>query len=74
MCMGGGPSYPAPPPPPAAPSADAAEALTRAQQERAKSIAAAGLGSTILTGGLGSSDYDTTGKRGTAVLGRSNVT
>jgi hypothetical protein len=34
----------------------------RAQQERQKSIAAAGLGSTILTGGLGASDYGSTAK------------
>lgn len=54
---------------PAAPSADAAEALQRAQQERTKAIAAAGLGSTILTGGLGASDYGTSGKSGVTTLG-----
>jgi len=58
MCMGA----PAPPPLPPPPSNDAQESLLRAQQERQKSIAAAGLGSTILTGGLGASDYGSTAK------------
>jgi hypothetical protein len=69
MCM----SAPAPPPMPAAPSTDAQEALTRVTQERQKAIAAAGLGSTIITGGLGASDYGTTGASGAKTLGQSNV-
>lgn len=69
MCMGSQPA----PPPPSPPSTDAQEALTRVQQERQKAIAAAGLGSTILTGGLGASDYGTTGTTGARTLGQSNV-
>jgi hypothetical protein len=41
------------------------------QQERQKAIAAAGLGSTVLTGGLGASDYGTTSQA--VKLGQSNV-
>ena len=70
MCM----STPSPPPVPPPPSTDAQEALTRVQQERQKAVAAAGLGSTILTGGLGASDYGTTGQTGARTLGQSNVT
>jgi hypothetical protein len=69
MCMGGGPSYPAPAPAPAAPSTDAQEALSRVQSEKQKAIAAAGLGATVLTGGLGATDYGTAGQSGTTRLG-----
>lgn len=70
MCMGGGPSYPAPAPPPPAPSTDAQVAIQQVASERQKAIAAAGLGTTILTGGLGASDYGTAGKSN--VLGSTN--
>lgn len=70
MCMGGGaPSYPAPAPAPTAPSTDAQTALTRVQGEKQKAIAAAGLGSTVLTGGLGATDYGSAGKGGVTKLG-----
>ena len=67
MCMGGAPAYSAPAP--AAPSTDAQEALNRVQQEKAKAIAASGLGSTVLTGGLGASDYSSAGQGGSTKLG-----
>lgn len=70
MCMGGGGYNP---PPPTPPSTDAQEAITRVTQERQKAIAAAGLGSTIITGGLGASDYGTTGRTGARALGQTNV-
>lgn len=73
MCFGGGNSYPAPAPLPPAPSTDAATALARVQNEQAKALAAQGLGSTILTGGLGASDYGVAGK-GTTVLGQTDQT
>jgi hypothetical protein len=74
MCMGGGaPSYPAPAPAPTAPSTDSQEALTRVQQEKTKAIAAAGLGSTVLTGGLGATDYGTAGKAGVTKLGTTSA-
>jgi hypothetical protein len=42
------------------------------QAEKRKSINAAGLASTVLTGGLGASDFDTAGKKtgGATVLGQ----
>jgi hypothetical protein len=64
-------SPPPPPPPPPPPSTAKAEALQRVQEERTKALAAQGLGATILTGGLGASDYGSTGK-GT-VLGSSGT-
>ena len=67
MCMSS-PSAPVAPPP-AAPSTDAQTALNRVQEEKQKAIAAAGLGSTVLTGGLGASDYGTAGNSGTTKLG-----
>ena len=72
-CMGGGGgSTPAPaPPPPPVPTTDNAEAIARARDERTKALAAGGLGTTILTGGLGAADYSTAGK-GT-VLGSSKA-
>ena len=71
MCM----SSPSPPPPtPAAPSTDAQDALNRVQEEKQKAIAAAGLGSTVLTGGLGASDYGTAGSSGTTKLGNTSST
>lgn len=73
MCMGGGPSYPAPAPAPAAPSTDAQTALTRVQDEKQKAIAAAGLGATVLTGGLGASDYGTAGSSGVTKLGSTSA-
>lgn len=69
MCMGGG-SQPQVAPPPPAPSTDAQEALTRVREERTRALAAQGLGATILTGGLGASDYGTAGKSGATVLGQ----
>lgn len=73
MCFGGGNSYPAPAPLPPAPSTDAATALARVNAERTKALAAQGLGSTVLTGGLGASDFGTAGK-GTTVLGQTDQT
>lgn len=70
FCMGGGGAQPAPAPP-AAPSTANEEAIARARDERMKALAAQGLGSTILTGGLGASDYTSAGK-GT-VLGSSKT-
>lgn len=67
MCMG---SQPAQPPMPAPPSTDAQESLQRVREERTRALAAQGLGATILTGGLGASDYGTAGKSGATVLGQ----
>lgn len=72
MCFGGGPSYPPPAPLPPAPSPDAQEALNRVNQERAKALAATGLGTTMLTGGLGASDFGNAGRSATTVLGQTN--
>lgn len=62
--MGHAPSV-APQPLPPAPTTDAAENLARVQGEKEKAIRAQGLGATILTGGLGASDYGTAGQRTT---------
>lgn len=72
-CMGGGGSSPPPPTPapPPVPTTDNAEAIARTRDERTKALAAQGLGTTILTGGLGASDFQTAGK-GT-VLGSSKA-
>ncbi len=57
---------------PAAPSTDAQEALQRVREERTRALAAQGLGSTILTGGLGASDYGGA-QSGASVLGKTSV-
>jgi len=57
----GAPSV-APQPLPPQPTTDAAENLARVQQEKEKAIRASGLGATILTGGLGASDYGAAGQ------------
>lgn len=69
MCFGG--SQPAPQPLPASPTTNDSENLARVAAEKQKAVAAAGLGSTIITGGLGASDFDTAGKTksGATVLG-----
>jgi len=54
-------------PPP--PSTDQQDAINRVREERMKAAAAAGLGSTILTGGLGATDYGGTGKGQPSTLG-----
>lgn len=69
MC-GGAPSYPAPapPPPPAAPTAaDQAIVASQATQQRLLQANAAGFGTNILTGGLGSGTGASSG--GAKVLG-----
>lgn len=65
-------SPPIPAPLPPAPSRDEAANLAAVQAEKQKAINAAGLSSTIITGGLGASDFDTAGKKktGTTVLGQ----
>jgi len=72
MCFGGSqPTYQQPLPP--QPSTNAQEALQRVQTEKQRAIAAQGLGATILTGGLGATDYGAAGKD-TTKLGQSAQT
>lgn len=70
MCFGSAPA-PQPQPLPPKPTENDAETLARAEQERQRAIAAGGLGSTIVTGGLGASDFSSAGRqRGTNLLGQ----
>lgn len=69
MCMGS--SQPAPQPLPPKPTTDDSASLARVEAERMRAIAAQGRQSTIVTGGLGASDFGSAGgTRGATVLGR----
>jgi hypothetical protein len=72
MCFASQPS-PQPLPPP--PKETDSDIMARQQAERQKALAAQGMGATVITGGLGASDFDNAGKRsssggGTKLLGQ----
>jgi hypothetical protein len=58
------------PPPPEPPKETDAEIRARVEQERMRALNASGLGATVITGGLGASDFGAAGVKGATVLGK----